>query len=335
MPADQNQEYIESEDQAFFERELASFIPDRVFDAHGHLWCGQYYAGQNPPFFPANVGYNEYMRLVDSVFPKREVGGWFLPKPILRNQQTDALPASEWVASNVAGRRFCRGAFLVRPDDDPEWVREQTKRLGLCGFKCYHVFAKSAPTFEADIPEYLPERLVKVANDEGWFITLHMVKSRAVADPSNIHWIRHYCKTYPNMKLILAHSGRGFQPTHNFEGLPQLKGLDNLYFDASANCEPLAHESIIRILGHEKLMNGTDFGGASHGRGRSVAVADTFLWLYEQTPVWQEKHVQINPVFIVFEHLRSLKWACWSARLSDTQIEDIFWNNARKLFGLA
>ncbi|MDP7637609.1 MAG: hypothetical protein QF577_08690, partial [Phycisphaerae bacterium] len=108
--------------------------------------------------------------------------------------------------------------------DDPEWVRQEVKRLGLHGFKCYHLFAATSPTWEADIPAYLPEPLVKVADDEGWGITLHLVKARAVADPSNIQWIRRYCENYPNMTLILAHSARGFQPAHNLEGLPQLVG---------------------------------------------------------------------------------------------------------------
>jgi predicted TIM-barrel fold metal-dependent hydrolase len=42
----------------------------------------------------------------------------------------------------------------------------------------------------------------------------------------------------------------------------------------------------------------------------------------------------LKPVFTGLEHLRSLKWACWSERLSDTQVEDIFWNNAARLLGL-
>ena len=94
-----------------------------------------------------------------------------------------------------------------------------------------------------------------------------------------------------------------------------------------------SHE--IARLGLRTLLAGTDFGLASHSRGRSVAVADTFLWLYGDTPVWTEKHTTITPVLIGLENLRSLKWACWSAKLSDSQIEDIFWNNAAKLFGLA
>ena len=59
------------------------------------------------------------------------------------------------------------------------------------------------------------------------------------------------------------------------------------------------------------------------------------LWLYEDSPVWGEKHQSIKPVFTGLEHLRSIKWACWSENLTDNQIEDIFWNNAAKLFRLS
>ena len=30
---------IQPEDRDFFDRELASFLPDRVFDAHAHVWA--------------------------------------------------------------------------------------------------------------------------------------------------------------------------------------------------------------------------------------------------------------------------------------------------------
>lgn len=174
---------------------------------------------------------------------------------------------------------------------------------------------------------------MRVADAEGWVITLHVVRSRAVADPSNLHWIRRYCERYPNMKLILAHSARGFQPAHNLEGLPRLEGLENLYFDTSANCEPLAHQAIIRIMGYHKLMYGTDLP-VSHLRGRSLGAADSFLWLDEDSPAWASKHQRIQPVLVGLEHLRSIKWACWSERLNDSAVEDIFWNNAAALFGV-
>ena len=136
------------------------------------------------------------------------------------------------------------------------------------------------------------------------------------------------------MKLILAHSARGFQPTHNLEGLPHLTGLDNLYFDSSVNCEPIAHEAIIRLFGHERFMYGSDYP-VSHIRGRSLGAGDTFLWLYDDSPVWEEKHQTIQPMLVGMEHLRSIKWACWSLQLSDSAVEDIFWNNAARLLGVS
>ena len=72
----------------------------------------------------------------------------------------------------------------------------------------------------------------------------------------------------------------------------------------------------------------------SHDRGRSLSVADSFLWLDRNSPVWANVHGGAEPVSIGLEHLRSLKWACWSERLSDSQVEDVFWGNAARLLGV-
>lgn len=319
-------------DREFFERELSTFVPPRVFDAHCHIWL-ESEVPFRVPGYQGDMTANEYARLMEDLHPGRHLAALFLsfavPENPLGRQRMNAFVAEQTKTSSNY-----RGEFFVCPGDDPEWVRSEVRRLGLHGLKCYHTFAASRPTWEADIPEFLPEPLLQVANEEAWVITLHLVKSRAVADPSNIHWIRHYCQTYPQMRLILAHSARGFQPSHNLAGLSQLRGLENLYFDTSANCEPIAHQSILRILGHKRLMYGSDLP-VSHMRGRSLAAADSFLWLYQDTPVWGEKHAKLNPVLIGLEHLRSLKWACWAERLGQEAIEDIFWNNAAELLGVS
>jgi len=319
------------QDVEFYERELADFIPDRVFDAHAHLTHPRLSTPTGPDL-PDPVGYEEYRHYMDWLLPGRDVAAMFLA---FSRQPEGATAANAWTATQVARDPRCRGLLFVRPDDDPEWVRQEVRRLGLHGLKPYHTCAPTRPTWEAELPAYLPETLVRVAHEENWVITLHLVKSRAVADPGNLHWIRHYCTKYPQMRLILAHSARGFQPAHNLEGLPQLVGLENLYFDSSANCEPIAHQAILRLFGPERLLYGSDGLLVSHLRGRSVAAADSFLWLYEDTPVWEEKHAAIRPVLVGLEHLRSMKWACWAEKLSGRQIEDLFWNNAVRLLGVS
>ncbi len=319
-------------DREFFERELAAFVPDKIFDAHCHVWIGEDVPWRVPDV-EGSVGFDQYVRLMEDLHPGRRLGALFIGYASV-DKPASVARGNAWVAEQVArDPGSYRGDFFVRPGDDPEWVRQEVRRLGLHGLKCYHTFAPITPTWEASIPDFLPESLVKVADDEGWVITLHMVRSRAVADPDNICWIRRYCETYPNMRLILAHSARGFQPAHNLEGLSHLKGLENLYFDTSANCEPLAHQAIIRILGHKRLMYGSDLP-VSHSRGRSVAAADSFFFVDQETPVWNATQLSFKPVLLGLEHLRSIKWACWSERLGDGAVEDIFWNNAATLLGV-
>jgi len=325
------QPLVRDEDREFFERELASFIPDHIFDAHVHVWHSDFHKWVNPQLC-AIFGYEQLDEMLGFVHQDRLRGSLFITGVDVPNTPHEEVCASnEWTSQQTAKDRNCRGSFLITPDDDPEWVRQEVRRLGLHGLKCYHTFAGPQPTWEADIPAYLPEAHVRVAHEEGWFIILHMVKKRAVADPSNIHWIRHYCRTYPNMKLILAHSARGHNPRHNFEGLPRLKGLDNLWFDTSAICEPMSHIALFRIMGHERVMYGTDFCGH---RGLCAPVNDTFVWLYEKSPVWNEFHSQIKPVLTPLEQLRALKWACWGERLDDSAVEGIFYDNAARLFEL-
>lgn len=324
------------EDIEFFESELASFIPDRFFDAHCHLWQKDESGGgtdyEFPEGVPCTAGADQAKALLEQMHG-RECGGFlFMGMPLPALCPTTAQ-ANSWVSENVSKLPNCRGLFCVKPQDDPEWVRQQVRDVGLHGLKPYHLWSSKAPTWQADIPDYLPEDLMKVANEEGWVVTLHIVKSHALADPSNLYWVRHYCEEYPNAKLILAHSARGFQPAHNLKGLPELTGLGNLYFDTSGNCEPVAHEAILKIIGPDKLLYGTDFF-ISHLRGKCLAVADSFIWLLEDAPVWTDIHQQVKPVLAGMESLRALKWACWSAGLNDTQVEDIFYRSATRLFGL-
>ena len=160
-----------------------------------------------------------------------------------------------------------------------------------------------------------------------------MVRDRALADPLNQATIRRYCEAYPNMRLILAHAARGFNPWHTIDGIESLRGLDNVFFDTSAVTNAGAFEAIIDVMGHERLLNGSDFP-VSHIRGRCVAIGDSFHWCYAGEMNLAEKHTELRPVLVGLESLRSLSLACRRMRLRQSQIEDIFFNNAKQLFAI-
>ena len=98
-----------------------------------------------------------------------------------------------------------------------------------------------------------------VPHEEGLTITLHIVRPRAMADPSNQEVIRRYAERYPNARLILAHAARGFNPHHTISGISALQGLTNVWFDTAAVTECGAFEAIVRTLGVRRLLYGSDF----------------------------------------------------------------------------
>jgi hypothetical protein len=328
------EDFIRPEDQEMFASELDSFVPDQVFDAHAHL-CHPDFLDILIKGLPKIFGSDEFAYWIDCLHPGRKLGACFLPFIWPYPKNASFSKCNEWIAENARNSGNFRAAFFVRPQDDPEWVRQEVRRLGCRCLKCYFTAAQVADPWNAEIPDYFPESLACVANQEGWAITVHLVKSRAVGDPGNIHWLQRYCREYPNMKIILAHSARGFQPANNLEGLQHLTGCDNLFFDSSANCESFAHEVVLKLFGHKKLLYGSDSPICSLLRGRNFGIGTGFIWVSEESngDLWQTGQPNSGkPILLGLEHLRSLKWAAWSAGLTDSQVEDMFWNNAAALF---
>ena len=326
-------------DRAFVARHIEPYLPDKIFDAHAHLFCHAHYpAGKVPALLngtPTEIGLAVFREYIEWLHPgQRTVGGLFFGLAFQGDRKAnDDYVAAEVKAGQAAGFRSF-GQMLIAPDMDPEYVRETVRRHGFVGLKPYHLMAQIAgPTFLAPIEDYLTEEHIRIAHEEGLTITLHMVRDRALADPVNQATIRRYCERYPNMRLILAHAARGFNPWHTIEGIDSLRGLSNVWFDTSAVTEAGAFEAIVETMGHDRLLYGTDFY-VSHLRGRCIAIGDSFHWLYADEMGLAEKHTTLQPVLIGLESLRSLILAFHRLKLTDRQVEDIFYNNAAQLFPL-
>jgi len=323
------------------EREVEPFLPDRVFDAHAHLFCHEHFGAGGVPAHavgaPERLGLAEYFEFAEWLHPGgRTAGGLFFGLVFAQGAPGGRDANNAFVAAEVAAAASRNqpvfGQLVVPPEMDPELVRQEVRRAGFVGLKCYHTMARiDGPTWNATIDQYLPEDHVRIAHEEGLTITLHIVRDRGLADPLNQAIIRRYCERYPNMRLILAHAARGFNPWHTIEGIDALRGLPNVWFDTSAVTEAGAFEAIIETMGHERLLYGTDFH-VSHLRGRCVAIGDAFHWFYADDRDLDERHTTLAPVLIGLESLRSLRLAARRMRLSDRQIEDIFFGNAAKLF---
>lgn len=320
-------------DREFIARDIEPFLPDRIFDAHAHLFCHAHFDKLPTAYrdFPARLDLNTYYNTIDWIHPRgRTRGGLFFGLAFTGDRERN----NRFVALEVhqSPREGDFGQMIIAPDMTAGAIYQTVKADGFVGLKPYHTLATGCErTWAAPIEAYLPENHVAVADELGLAITLHLVRDRALADPGNQATIRRYCQRYPDMRLILAHAGRGFNPWHTIEGIESLRGLDNVFFDTSAVTEAGAFKAIIDVMGHRRLLYGSDFP-VSHIRGRCVAIGDSFHWIYADEITLAEKHSELRPVLVGLESLRALRLACWLMRLSAEQIEDIFYNNANQLF---
>ncbi|AMV20863.1 amidohydrolase family protein [Planctomyces sp. SH-PL14] len=321
-------------DRELFQRELNSFVPPVLFDAHAHWYRADHFPPEARPGLVASgppvAGGEAFDREMEKITPGRKTEGLFFPYP---HAQVDVDAENEFLFEELKRRPGSRGQMLITPQQDPEFLRETVRRCGFVGLKCYHVYSSRRPTFDSLIEEYLPEPQVAVAHDEGLSITLHMVRSRALADRANQETIRRYCERYPNMRLILAHAARGFNVHHTIEGIESLRGLGNVWFDTSAVTDSGAIEAILRVFGPSRVLYGSDFP-VSHLRGRCISLGDSFLWISAANTQLDVPYGRIELALVGHESLRTLKVAAMSTGLSDAEVEAIFLTNGRQLYSL-
>lgn len=321
---------IRQADRELFARELEDFVPPRIFDAHAHLYDRALFGDDIPVVCaggPVPADLKTYKSCISELIPGRELSGLFFGFP---GPGVDFDATNRFVARQARSDEGSRAEMLIHPAMDPEYIRETVRGEGFAGLKPYHIFSAESPTFNASITDFLPEEQVRIADEEGLIITLHIVRDRALADASNQETIRRYASRYTNVRWILAHAARGFNPHHTVAGIGALRGLRNIWCDTSAVTECGAFEAIVRALGVDRLLYGSDFP-VSHVRGRCVAIGDSFVWLSAENAAFDSARARIEPTLVGIESLRALRLACLNLQLSDTEIEAIFCGNMAEM----
>ena len=325
---------FEKEDLALLER-LQKFIPDKIFDMHAHIHNVEHIEN-NPDSLTVRHGTataKGFLEEQKALFGDRLVRGMLIPFPTM-NFKTPGIPdkVNAWFLEQLKTVPSCVGEVYVKPGDTREHIESLLVSDQIKGFKCYHITAKTdGPTFKANIDEYLPEVAWEIANERGFVITLHMVKELSLADPENLAYIKEKTARYPNAKLILAHCARGFSAWTTIETVRQLKGIPNLYYDMAAISEPATMYEVIRQAGADKVMWGSDYC-IDRVRGRAYSCGLTFAWLYEYDLPKEGIHMPMS--LVCLESLFAFYQASLMLELTQTQVEDIFYNNAVRLLGL-
>ncbi|NHN32781.1 aminotransferase class III-fold pyridoxal phosphate-dependent enzyme [Paenibacillus agricola] len=315
-------------------QEIRSFLPAKIFDIHAHIYrihdlnpTGASMWTEGPEEASIQIWRGHLSAYLGE---NRLAGGLFFPVPMIT---ANLRKQNDYLIEQLEKDSGSRGLILVSPDDELENMIVYLNHPQVVGFKIYHIYSKEMPTWQSSISGFCPDWMWAAANERSMIVMLHIVKDLAIADSDNVREIRELCTKFPSVKLVLAHAARCFHAPNAEKGISGLRGLENVYFDTSAVCEPEAMKVILQQFGPRKLLWGSDFP-VSQIRGKSVTVGDGFAWLEREFCNWDQSAHLGHPILAGIESLRALRNAANDLGLNEEDLNDIFYSNASRLLQL-
>ena len=307
-------------DREIWFEELESFVPEKVFDAHTHIWDNRY-AGNGVTSLETN--YTEIAEWSKEVFPERKLGFLLLGMPVAG---MDAINFQDFMAEETAKNPLKLGSTIVTPDMSADFLDSIIKKHKFCGLKPYRLFAQDPGNCR--ITDYFPEKLIEVADTHKLCVTMHMAKFDGIADKENLADFEYLTRRYSNVRWILAHCARAFNSFTLEENVFRLKDMPNIYYDLSAVCDPRSFYLLFKHEALNRLMFGTDNIVASGVHGKYI----TWGKGWEFFRGMQRPHCRCDATLVCYENLRCIKQAADMAGLTTGNVEDIFYGNAAEFF---
>ena len=325
-------------DRLIYERELRDFLPARIFDAHVHLFdssCrlpGMSFAPKSCyQKFGGAFSLEQCVAWAAAFLPEQEFHMNSFGQPSHHCDRDLSADYSGRVSDN---RRFF-GMAMVSPRDTDEAVVRRVERNHLIGYKPYLAFVEGKETREITIHDMLPATQMEAADERGLAITLHIPRPERLADPVNQDQMVELCRRYPRTQIIFAHIGRAYYLTNVIGFLDGIAACQNAYVDTAMVNHEGVLEYAFKTFPRDRILFGSD-APIAFLRGKSVEINNQYAYLMGEeyeigTSIYDARQAVAFTAFF-YEQLRGLKHAAVRAGLSRGEIENIFFNNAHRLF---
>lgn len=341
---------IKDVDRKTYEEQLEPFLPSKMIDIHTHIWLNKYKKHTENEFarvvsWPARVAaenpIEDLAETYNLMFPGKEVGALCF---------SSIKPGDDFEAlNNYTGEAVKRpgfaGLIYSRPDMSGEVLEEKIKAGGFLGVKAYLNFSPEyLPMAEIRIFDFFPHKHLKVLDKNGYIAMLHIPRNGRLKDPVNLAQMLEIEEKYPNIKLIIAHVGRAYCDHDIGNAFDILKGTKNMVFDFSANTNAFVFARLIEAVGPKRILFGSDLP-ILRMRMRRICKDGRYVNL---VPRGLYGDVSADPnmdeldgedaeklTFFMYEELLAFKKAAEETGLSAADLEDIFYNNARRILDAA
>jgi len=336
---------IRDVDRRFYREKLGSFLPDRILDAHTHVWLRD--VRKAPPTgravsWPLRVAeqgpVEELVETYRLLFPGKSVRP--LMFSFVESHQDDFEAANAYV-SRVASDHGFPALVFASPLWSATRLEQEIRRGGFLGVKVYLTLAAShIAADQIRIFDFLPHHQLEVLDRHGWVGMLHIPRSGRLRDPVNLADMLEIERRYPNARVIIAHVGRAYCPEDVGDAFAILAQTQRLLFDISANTNAAVFEQLIRTVGPRRILFGSDLP-ITRMRMCRICEEGTYINLVPRGlygDVSDDKHMrevdgkQADALSLfLYEEIDAFRRASEATGLTSQDIEDVFHGNAVRI----
>lgn len=325
-------------DRRIWNEELDDFVPDKIFDAHTHIYRWAFNTDPNKDSGPLrnfvqpafeDAGWELLDECDQLLMPGRKVERLSFPFPY--SNGCDFEGSNEFIAGEVKSHPESGALMLVHPEMTADDIEAAVEQHGFLGLKPYRFFSATGDYVHCRITDFLPEHQIAVADRLGLLIMMHLSKPDGISDSQNLDDLEFLTTRYPRARWILAHCARAYSSWPIERAGSRLRDMPNTWFDTSSVCESDAIEALIRTVGIERVMYGSDDVPVGVLRGKYISFGYGWAYLSEQNHNLNLTHCDGRMTFTRFEQLRAMKRASRAVDLTEPQVEALFHDNAVSL----
>ncbi|MCM8817823.1 MAG: amidohydrolase [Candidatus Omnitrophica bacterium] len=308
-------------------REIQREIPKDIFDFHTHSFNVESFVYGIPEalkiYLPCDV--KTTMHNLRKAFPGRKLCALITGWP---TKNSDIHRQNECVAFQSEKKNLFFLA-LVSPETKISYIEKFLRKKHCLGLKPYKCFAP-APE-EARITDFITLEQLKVANQYGAVVTLHLSKKAGIVDPVNLKDILTLAEKFPLITWNLAHCGRSFVPYYIEKYASRLEQLKKpgIFFDTGAITDVDVFTYFFSIFGSDKVLFGSD-SPVSFLHGKCVGFGYDWAFIAEETHKITASF-PVSPVLLLYEQVAAMSKAFKKVRFNAQDRELIFSKNARRI----
>jgi len=337
---------VTANDRRIWEEELKDFLPDRILDAHTHVWLEEFFPpkplkpGESnrcvtwPSLVARDNSIEDLQETYRLMFPGKEVTA------MMFSNSGRSKAANDYVAQASRSSGF-PALYFSAPEQSADEVEDAIRSGGFLGVKSFlNLSPMYLPEAEVRVFDFFPKHQLKRMDEMGAIVMLHIPRPGRLKDPVNLHQIKELKSRFPNIRLIIAHIGRAYVKENVGNAFEILDTMPDLMYDFCANCCEYAITEVLRHAGPKHVMFGTDFP-ILRMRTHRIEENGTYINLVppglygdpKQDPHLREVSAEEGEkiTFFAYEELLAFKRACTTLGLTKQDVEDIMYNNAANL----